>query len=154
MIFSCKEMVGGYQKVIFYLVEETSGWPTVLTDYNSKDLVFTPNPAVIDGQIEQNSIRVRQRQRTTANGLEFTNTVEFVFNTQSQTLEELLDQYQQKPGVVEVVDNNGLRKIYGSNQHPMYLNFETATGRNPEDGISTAIEITGKSRQRAVYLNN
>jgi hypothetical protein len=154
MTFDCVEKTGGYLYLKFWLLDEVSDWPLHLTDINSSDLTFTEVHDVIDAVVDEESIRIQERARSTKAGRLYQCSAEFDIVTMDQALERLLEFYQYKEGVLEVVDTNGKRKLFGTKDQPLKMNYSTAVGRTIESGVNTSITIEGETRQRAVYLNS
>jgi len=152
MTFDCTEQLGGTAELDFYLLTETSNWPVVLTDQTSADIVFTSEPVSVAATIDEDSIKASATQRTKAEGSLWRISLKLSFITRSEALEQLLDQYQNKPGVVKLKLNNGFQKIFGSNTKPLYMNFTVDEGESMDDKkAATKVTIKGITSQRPVY---
>lgn len=152
MVFNCNEQLGGVAALDFHLLTEVSNWPTVLTDTNSAQLEFTPEDVDVDAVLDENTIRALAEQKTSASGSLWDVKVNFSFLTRSESLEQILDQYQNQAGVLLVHLNNGFKKLYGSNLTPLYMNFDTVAGEQVDDAkAATNVVITGKLNKRPVY---
>ena len=69
----------------------------------------------------------------------------------SESLEQLLEQYQNKPGVAIGNLNNGFRKLYGTNSEPIYMTFEVDEGSKIDGAAATEVRLKGETRSRPVY---
>jgi hypothetical protein len=73
------------------------------------------------------------------------------FLTRSEALEQLLEQYENLPGVVHAKLNNGFQKIYGSNLEPLYFMYEVEDATKIDGDGVTSIEIKGETTNRPVF---
>jgi hypothetical protein len=154
MTFSCIEQLAGVAEINFYLLEETSNWPTILSDSNANQIVFNPDPNSVDATIKPDSISVSDNKTTKNHGISHAITIKMDFLTRSEALEQLLEQYENKPGVVVAKFNNEFQKIYGSNIEPLYFLYQDIPGKKiDEDGITT-IEIKGETSNRPVFYTH
>jgi hypothetical protein len=151
MNFSCKEQLSGIAEIDFLLLDEVNNWPIVLTDQNSSQLIFTPEANSVDAEIEPNSINIRVNKKEVQSGIINQINVKMNFITRSESLEQLLEQYEKKPGIVLAKLNNGFRRIYGTNEEPLYLMYEVDDADFPTGKGITSIEIKGETSQRPVY---
>lgn len=151
MNFTCDEQLSGVAELDFYLLEETSNWPIILSDSNSSQVIFSPSANSVNATIKPDSISVSDQKTTKANGLVHAITIKMDFITRSEALEQLLEQYENKPGVVVAKFNNEFQKIYGSNIEPLYLVYEDVPGVKIDgDGITT-LEIKGETAKRPMF---
>lgn len=150
MNFSC-EQLGGFGSLDFNLIEETSNWPLVVTDQTSAQIIITPYANDVEGIIDQDSINIDDNTKETAEGIVHPIVITFKFLTRSESLEQLLEQYQNKPGIVIADLNNGFRKLYGTNEEPLYMNFKVDDGQKIDDNAGVTVTIKGETRNRPVY---
>lgn len=151
MNFYCEEQLSGIAELDFYLLSEVSNWPKVLTDQNSSQLVFTNEEFSIDAALMPDSVVIDVVKNTKPTGIVNSITAKVDFITRSEALEQLLEQYENQPGIVVAKLNNGFKKIYGSNLEPLYMMYEVKDGSKLSlEGI-TAIEIKGETANRPVY---
>lgn len=151
MNFSCEEQLSGIAELDFYLLSEVSNWPKVLTDQNSSQLVFTPEQFSVNAALRPDSIVIDDQKSTKATGIVHSIMAKMEFITRSESLEQLMDQYENQPGIVLAKLNNGFRKIYGSNFEPLYMMYEVKDGSKVSlEGI-TAVEIKGETAKRPVF---
>ena len=73
------------------------------------------------------------------------------FFTRSEALEQLLEQYENLPGIVHAKLNTGFQKIYGSDLEPLFLIYEVKDGKKIDDDAVTVIEIKGETAKRPVF---
>lgn len=154
MNFNCEEQIGGFNNVEVYTLEETSGWPKVVTDHNSDLVTFTPIPQNIEGTILNESIDVRESSAVKDPGNLHDVSISFEFLSQSPALEQLLDSYSSTKLVAVVCKNYKQKKLYGTNTFPLQLTYELKHGKKPEDGTATIIKLTGQSPKRSVHILN
>lgn len=153
MTFDCKEQLAGVATLDFYLLTECDNFPEVLTDVNANEVTYDPEINNVEATIQPDSITTNFNNRVSANGELWQPNLSAKFITISEALEQLLDQYANKPGIAILCLNNGFKKMVGSNLEPLYLNYTTNEGATIDDSnASTTITITGKMRQRPVYI--
>ena len=151
MTFNCDEQLSGVAELDFYLLEETSNWPVVLSDSNSSQIVFNASPHSVQATVKPDSISLNVNKQTTSSGIVYDISIKMEFLTRSEALEQLLEQYENKPGVAKVKFNNEFQKLHGSNLEPLYLLYEDQPGTKIDgDGVTT-IEIKGKTSKRPVF---
>jgi hypothetical protein len=150
MTFNC-EQIAGFGNLDFFLLSETSNWPLVLNDQTSAQLIFTPEINNVEGTIDADSINVDVVPKETADGIMYTNFISFKFITRSESLEQLLEQYQNKPGCCIGDLNTGFRKIFGTNEEPLFLTYRVDDGQKPEDNAGITVTIKGETRKRPAY---
>jgi len=148
MQFSCDEQLSGFCELDFYLLSETSNWPIIVTDLNAAQIIFTVEDVDIVAEIDDETIQVNVNERKRDL---FDITISFQFKTRSESLDQLLDQYKNKPGVALGKLMNGFQKLYGTNEEPLYLSFEVDDAVKPEDKGATKVQIKGQTRRRTMY---
>lgn len=151
MTFDCTEQLGGYAELNFHLVSEVSNFPKILTDQNSNQLVFNTEPSSVEATFKPDSASVNVNKRQTSSGIEHDITIKMEFLTRSEALVQLLEQYENLPGIVHGKLNSGFQKIFGSDLEPLYLIFEEIDGKKIDDDAVTSIEIKGKTAKRPVF---
>lgn len=151
MTFNCDEQLSGVAELDFYLLEETSNWPRIVSDANSAQIVFSPSVHSVEASIKPDSISVSVNKSTTASGIVHDISIKMDFLTRSEALEQLLEQYENKPGIVKAKFNNEFQKIYGTNIEPLYLVYEDVPGTKIDGDGATTIEIKGKTAKRPVF---
>lgn len=150
MKFDC-EQLAGFAQMEFFLLEETSNWPLVLTDQNASQVSITPLDNNVDAEIVEDSINIDINPKKTVDGTIYPVNASFKINTRSESLEQLLEQYENKPGIFIGDLNTGFRKMYGSNEEPLYLNYQIEEGQKPGDNSGTIVIIKGETRSRPVF---
>lgn len=151
MTFTCDEKLPGFAELNFLLLEETSNWPFVVTDVNSAQITFTPYTNDVEALIEPDSILVDVSPKQGADGTIQQIGISFRLITRSEALEQLLEQYSNKPGVAIGKLNNDFKKLYGTNLEPLYLNYEVNDGVKVDGTSFTEVKIKGETRSRPVY---
>ena len=151
MTFNCEEQLSGVAELNFYLLEETANWPIIVSDANSGQIVFSPSVHSVDAAIKPDSIAIVSNKANKPSGLVHQISVKMEFLTRSEALEQLLEQYEKKPGVVVAKFNNEFQKIYGSDIEPLYLNYEDVPGTKIDGDGATIIEIKGETSKRPVF---
>lgn len=151
MTFTDTEKLPGFAEFELFLLEETTNWPFVVTDENSKNIVFSPFENDVDAVIEPDSIKVNVNPKQSAEGEIQQINISFRLITRSEALEQLLDQYANKPCVGKGKLNNDFQKLYGTNVEPLYMNYEINDGTKPDGEAYTAVVIKGETRKRPVY---
>lgn len=151
MTFTCDEKLPGFAEFDFYLLEETSNWPFVVTDENSAQITFTPYENDIEAVIDPDSIKVDVNPKQSADGELQLILISFRLITRSEALEQLLEQYANKPGIGLGKLNNEFQKLYGTNMEPLYMNYEVNDGTKVDGESYTEVRIKGETRKRPVY---
>ena len=151
MNFTCDEKLPGFAEFDFYLLEETGNWPFVVTDVNSAQITFTPYVNDVEALIEPDSIDVNVNPKQSAEGTVQQISIVFRLITRSEALEQLLEQYANKPGVGIGKLNNEFKKLYGTDREPMYMNYEINEGAKVDGTAFTEVRIKGETRKRPVY---
>lgn len=151
MIFNCSEQLSGYAKIEIFLLEEVSNWPIVLNDTNSSQLIFNPSIYSVEASVIVDSIKVNYPKKQKPAGISHDITIKMDFSTRSESLEQYLEQYENKPVVVKGFLNNGFVKLFGSNLEPLFLIYEVDDGIKSEIEGLTSIEIKGETSKRPVY---
>lgn len=151
MNFNCEEQISGIAEVDFYLLSETANWPIVVTDLTSGQVELNPEVQSIEGTIDDESIEIEASPRNSAEGTVYPIDISFRFITRSESLEQLLEQYCNKPGIAIAKFNNGFRKMYGTNEEPLYMTWKVEEGKKVTDAAGTLINIKGEMQQRPSY---
>lgn len=151
MNFNCEEQLSGVAELDFYLLSETSNWPVVVTDQNASQIVITPEVNDIEAVVDEESIEIDASPKITAEGNVYPIEISFRFITRSESLEQLMEQYAKKPGIVIAKFNNGFCKLYGTNEEPLYMNWKVDEGKKVTDNGGTIVAIKGETRNRPVY---
>jgi len=151
MTFTCDEKLPGFAEFDFYLIEETGNWPFVVTDENSAQITFSPYENDVEALIEPDSIDVNVNPKQSADGTVQQISIVFRLITRSEALEQLLEQYANKPGVGIGKLNNEFKKLYGTDREPLYMNYEVNEGTKVDGTAFTEVVIKGETRKRPVY---
>lgn len=152
MVFNCNEQLGGASQIDFFLLEETSNWPRVLTDTNSSQIVFTPEVNNVEAVLDPDGVKPSIKQKRGKYGSVWDVNITMSFITRSEALDQLLDQYQNKSGIIKMKLNSGFQKIVGTNEEPLILSYNVNEGEAIDDEkASTIVTIKGKTRQRPVF---
>lgn len=153
MQFNCKESLSGVATLNFYLLSETDNWPIVVDDTTTNQITFSPEDISVEATLDDDSIIASVNQRVGDNGSVWNPNIRFKFITRSEALDQLLDQYQNKPGVVVLILNTGFKKLIGTNLEPVYLNYDVSEGNSIDDSAgATNLTIAGKLRHRPYYI--
>lgn len=151
MTFSCDEKLAGFGELDFYLLDETDNWPFVVTDETSAQISIAPHEHDVDALLDPDSIIVSVRPKDSSEGTLQQIAISFKLITRSEALDQLLEQYANKPGVAIGKLNNDFKKMYGTNTEPLYLNFSVDDGAKVDGTAYTLVSISGETRKRPVY---
>jgi len=151
MQFNCQEELGGVAELNFYLLTEVSNWPLVITDQNSSQIILNQEPVSVEATLVPDSIVALVNSKKGPEGEVFEINIKLAFITRSEALEQLLDQYKNKPGVVLLKLNNEFQKLYGTDSQPLFMNYEVNDGSKIDGDSATELVIKGITRQRPVY---
>lgn len=149
--FNCSEQLPGIAELDFYLLIETYNWPVVVTDLTSAQVILTPETYSIEGTIDDESIEIDANPKLSAEGEVFPIEAAFRFITRSESMDQYLDQYKNKPGILIAKLNTGFRKMYGTNEEPLYMTYKVDEGKKVTDAAGTLINIKGETINRPVY---
>lgn len=153
MTFDCQEQLAGFSEISVYLLSEVSGWPVVVTDANAGLIVITPEEHDVDGTIVPDSINVADKPRQGEEGELWPIDISFMYLYRGEPIEQLLEQYANKPVIVIACLNDNTKKLYGTDQEPLYLNWENVYGERIEDRSGVNVRIRGEMQQRPVFYN-
>lgn len=153
MNFNCEEQLAGVAEIDFYLLDEVSNWPVILNDQNSNQLVFSPDVYSVQATIKPDSIKLSVNKKESASGIVYQINVKMDFITRSEALEQLLEQYENKPGIVHAKLNNEFQKILGSNLEPLYLIYEVDDSTKIDGDALTTLTIKGETSKRPVFYS-
>jgi hypothetical protein len=151
MNFTCDEKLPGFAELELFLLDETSNWPFVVTDTNSRHIVFTPFENDVEAIIDPDSIKANINPKQSGDGEIQQIDISFRLITRSESLEQLLEQYANKPCVGRGKLNNDFQKLYGTNREPLYMNYEVNDGTKVDGESYTEVRIKGETRKRPVY---
>lgn len=151
MNFYCNEQLSGFSELRIYLLSETSNWPKVLTDQTAGQIIFNPEVHSVDGEIDDDSINIEVSEKRKDL---YDISASFSFINRGEAMDQMLDQYKNKPCVIVGCLNNAYQKLYGSNQQPLILSFRVDDGSKIDDKGATFVNIKGSTRKRPVYFTS
>lgn len=151
--FYDSEQLAGITRIDFYLLEEISNFPIVLTDQNSTQIVFWPNQSNVVATVDEDSLVDDTTIKDSTAGSIHEINLKYNIITRSQEIENLLDNYKNKPGIAIVTYHSGDRKLFGTDEEPLLLKYNNKPGSNISDKAFIAVTITGETRNRPVYFN-
>ena len=151
MNFTNDEKLPGFAEFELFLLDETSDWPFVVTDENSKNIIFSPFENDVEAIIDPDTINVNVNPKQSSDGEIQQIAISFRLITRSEALEQLLEQYANKPCVGKGKLNNDFQKLYGTNLEPLYMNYEVNDGTKADGESYTEVKIKGETRKRPVY---
>lgn len=154
MHFNCPEQLAGFSRLDFYLLTETSNWPFVVNDANAGTILITPQATIdVDGSIEPETIKVTDDVKPDGSGDIWPIDIQFIYLYRGAAMEQLLENYANKPGIAIGHFNDGTCKLFGTDKEPLYLSWGNNYGVKPEDRHGVGILIKGEQTQRPVYYS-
>lgn len=147
------EQLGGFDKLDFFLLDETANWPIVVNDATASQVTHVPSLISNYAILADSSIDVNVVPKQSVDGTIYSIDIVIVFSNRSEALENYLDQYQNKQVVVFGELNTGRKKLYGTNEEPLILNYKIDDGKKVEDLGVISVSIKGETRNRPVYYN-
>lgn len=147
------EQLGGFDTVEFYLLSETANWPIVVNDQTAAQVTHVQSLLDNYGVIATDTIDVNITPKQSAEGTIYPTDVVFTFSNRTEALENYLDSYQNKPVVVIATLNTGIKKLYGTKEEPLILNYKIDEGKKAEDLGIISVSIKGETRNRPVFYN-
>lgn len=147
------EQLGGFEKVEFFLLEETDNWPVVINDETSAQITHIESQIEKFGIISDSSIDVNITPKQSADGTIYPTEIVFSFSNRIIELEKYLDFYQNKPVVLIAYLNTGKKKLYGTNECPLTFIYKIDEGKKIEDLGLINVTIKGETRERPVFYN-
>lgn len=148
--FSC-EQLSGISNIDFYLLEEVTNFPITLTDNNSAQLVFDLLPSNIIATVDEESFVEDVKPKFSTNGDIYEISLKFNFITTGQAIENSLNYYRNKPGIAIVTYYTDEKKLFGTDEEPLFMQFAPKRGSFITDKAHISVEITGVSRTKPVY---
>lgn len=145
------EQLAGIKKIEFFLLTEVSNWPIQITDNNANQLVFSLSTDTLAATVDEKTISDKTKRKQTNSGDLFEVNLEYNILTRSKDLEQMVEKYQNKPGVAIVSYYNGFKKIFGTNEEPIFLSYGETPGSTIDDKATVDVNITGVTRTRPVY---
>ena len=152
MTFNINEQLGGWAAVELFLITETADWPLVVTDANAGTITLNPEVNDVDGTIDPDSINISDDPKDDASGQIWPVEIRYRFLARNAAMEQLLEQYANKPCIVRGCGNDGNRKQWGTDQEPLYMTYKNAYGTKMEDNHGIDISIKGDLSSRPVYF--
>jgi len=146
-----EEQLAGIKKIEFFLLTEISNWPILVTDQNAKEIVLNLNVDSISATVDEKTISNKTKKKQTNSGDLYEVSLEYNILTRSKDLEQMVEKYQNKPGVAIVSYYNGYRKLFGTNDEPIFLSYGETNGSTIDDKASVDVSITGVTRTRPAY---
>lgn len=146
-----EEQLAGIKKIEFFLNTEISNWPVQITDANASELVFDLNAESLAATVDEKSISDKTKKKQTNSGDLYEVSLEYNILTRSKDLEQMVEKYQNKPGVAIVSYYNGYKKLFGTNDEPIFLSYGENHGSTIDDKAYVSVEIKGVTRTRPTY---
>ncbi len=146
-----EEQLAGIKKIEFFLLTEISNWPILVTDQNAKEIVLNLNVDSISATVDEKTISNKTKKKQTNSGDLYEVSLEYNILTRSKDLEQMVERYQNKPGVAIVSYYNGYKKLFGTNDEPIFLSYGETNGSTIDDKASVDVSITGVTRTRPAY---
>ena len=147
------EQLGGFDTVEFYLLSETANWPLVVNDQTASQITYLQSLLDNYGVISSDTIDVNINTKQSSEGTIYPIEIVFQFSNRTEALENYLDSYQNKPIIAIATLNTGFKKLYGTNEEPLILNYKIDEGKKPEDLGIISVSIKGETRNRPVFFN-
>lgn len=148
-----EEQLAGIAKIEFYLLTEVSNWPIQVTDKNAGQLVFAANTESIVATVDEESFGDDSKIKESNSGEIYENALKYNILTRAEELETLLDMYKNKPGIAIVSYYGGFKKLFGTNEEPLFMKFTPKNGSVITDKAFVTVEIQGTTRNRPVYYS-
>lgn len=146
-----EEQLAGIKKIEFFLMSEISNWPVLVTDTTASQLVFNLNDENLFATVDERTIGDKTKKKQTNSGDLYEVSLEYNILTRSKDLEQMVERYQNKPGVAIVSYYNGYKKLFGTNDEPIFLSYGETNGSTIDDKASVDVIITGVTRTRPAY---
>nr|WP_297306393.1 hypothetical protein [uncultured Flavobacterium sp.] len=145
------EQLAGIKKIEFFLLTEVGNWPVLITDNNANQLVFSLSADTLAATVDEKTISDKTKRKQTNSGDLFEVNLEYNILTRSKDLEQMVEKYQNKRGVAIVSYYNGFKKIFGTNEEPIFLSYGETPGSTIDDKASVDVSISGVTRTRPAY---
>lgn len=146
-----EEQLAGIKKIEFFLLTEISNWPILVTDKNAKEIVLNLNVDSIAATVDEKTISDKTKKKQTNSGDLYEVNLEYNILTRSKDLEQMIEKYQNKPGVAIVSYYNGYKKLFGTNDEPIFLSYGETNGSTIDDKAFVDVSISGVTRTRPAY---
>jgi len=152
MTFNIEEQVAGFASVELFLISETGNWPLVVNDGNAGTITLNPEVNDVDGSIDPDSINISDDPKDDVSGQIWPIDIRYLFLARNAAMEQLLEQYANKPCIVRGCGNDGNRKQWGTDQEPLYMTYKNIYGTNMQDRHGIEVSIKGDLSSRPVYF--
>jgi hypothetical protein len=147
------EQLGGFEKIEFFLLDETDNWPVVVNDETSAEMTHIESQIQNFGTIADSSIDINITPKQSTEGTIYPIEIICSFSNRIIELEKYLDYYQNKEVVVIGYLNTGKKKLYGTNETPLTFIYKIDEGKKIDDLGVITVTIKGDTRERAVFYN-
>jgi len=148
-----EEQLAGIAKIDFYLLTEVSNFPIQLSDSNAGQLVFTTSTQSLTATVDEESFADDSKIKESNSGDLYENALKYNILTRGKELETLLDYYKNKPGIAIVSYYDGFKKLFGTDEEPLFMKFTPKNGSVITDKAFVTVEIQGVTRNRPVYYS-
>lgn len=148
-----QESIGSLKSIQIASVDEIKYCPNILTNSNSHKLEIVGTSDTLDFLPLVEKISVSNRSQRTKSGILYRIKITAEFNTASSLIDSHFKKYHHKKVVVVAQDQNNQERVYGSEKHPLFFNYQESIGKQQEQGQKTTLTIEGKISQKPVYID-
>jgi hypothetical protein len=147
------EQTGGWLNLQFATLDEVKYCPQILSNENANLVEIEGTPDTIDVLPIPERFSVNVTPRKSKIGTTYSITISLDFPHQSASIDNYLNAYKNKRGVVIGTTTNQKLKMFGSKNFPLDFSYQEINGKKLEDSAITRITISGNIPQKPVYIS-
>ena len=147
------EETGGWLNLQFATLEELIFCPEIVTNKNANTIQIEGSEDTIDIVPIPERFMVNVTPRKTKQGTFYNISITLDFPYQAKDIDDYLNIYKNKKGIVIGTTTNSKIKMFGSKNHPLNFSYQEINGKKLEDSSITRINIKGNIPQKPVYIS-
>jgi hypothetical protein len=145
--------VGGNFKLRVAYVEEVQEIPTPIDGTVHLEVTLKPGGRWYDIYSTEGTINFKDASQTSDHGDYFAKSLEAFAPKDSTELVDAANRFRNRPLIIDLIDNNGTRKLIGTIDEPMYVSTSFDSKTQVSERAGTALSFTGSGRLRSPIYN-
>ncbi len=147
------EEIGGFHNLEIIAIEDILFCPIILTNLNASNLDYKKyNDSDVEIMPVGETITINANPKRTVNGIEYSVKGQFEVKYLETDVDDVFSEAVSKRIIVKANRYNGTSIIYGSQSHPLYINYKIKNSKKFETKSKFEITITGKIPQKPVFI--
>ena len=147
------ETTGGWLNIQFATLSELKVCPQIVTNENASLVQIQGTSDTLDVLPIPERFSVNVTPSKSKIGTTYNISISFDFPHQSASIDNYLNAYKNKRGVVIGTTTNYKLKMFGSKNYPLDFSYQEINGKKLEDAAITRITIKGNIPQKPVYIS-